>query len=71
MKIGDNVTIKAGWGYWDTTKYPIGGNFQRASSDISGTIIRTFDMYQGCDIEIETADKKRIACKSFNVTINK
>lgn len=69
MKIGDRVKIKSGWGYFDTTKYPIGGNFRRATSDITGTIIRIFDMYQGCDIEIETSDKTRIACKSFNVTI--
>jgi len=25
--------IKAGYGYWDCTHYPIGGNFQRAGAD--------------------------------------
>ena len=24
------LTLKPGYGYWDTTAYPIGGNFRRA-----------------------------------------
>lgn len=67
MKIGDTVIIKSGWGYFDTTKYPLGGCFKRATTDISGTIVRIFDMYCGCDIEIEALDGTKIACKSFNV----
>ena len=41
--IGTTVTLKAGFGFWNTTRYPIGGSFSRApEGGLRITITRTF-----------------------------
>jgi hypothetical protein len=30
--MGETHVLQKGWGYWDTTVYPYGGDFHRASS---------------------------------------
>ena len=39
------VTIPKGYGYWDITSFPWGGNFKRATEDITGTLNRILDTY--------------------------
>lgn len=36
------ATIFAGYGYYDTTQYPLGGCFKRATEDIPVTVTRDF-----------------------------
>jgi len=31
--------IKSGWGFWDTTQYPIGGKFGRAKEEIPVEVV--------------------------------
>lgn len=38
-------TIMKGYGYWDTTRYPVGGNFKRSNGTVSGTVTRIIDRY--------------------------
>lgn len=37
--------IKAGCGYWNTTRYPRGGDFRRAKEPMPFTIVRIVDTY--------------------------
>lgn len=39
------VTIPKGYGYWDITNFPWGGNFKRAEEDIHGALNRILDTY--------------------------
>jgi hypothetical protein len=39
------VTIPEGYGYWDITCYPWGGDFHRAKTDIQGNLKRILDTY--------------------------
>jgi hypothetical protein len=47
--------IKSGFGYWDTTHYPIGGNFQRADKDIELGCVENLKGnqygYKGCHVK--------------------
>lgn len=67
---GAQVTIRPGYGYWDTSFHPAGGNFKRAPRDGTGvvvTVARTFERAQGCDLSGTTADGKTVAL-SIEVT---
>ena len=33
------IILKPGWGYWDVTRYPYGGDFHRSSGELTGKII--------------------------------
>lgn len=60
------MKIKAGYGYWETDYYPIGGSFRRAPEgglDIA-EVLRTFPRYQGANTEGKTADGKTVAFDS-------
>lgn len=53
------MKLKSGYGYWDTTIYPIGGCFKRAFDDgklIKRVIREIKPPYKGCDIEVEFED---------------
>ena len=41
------MKIKKGYGYWKIDKYPIGGDFHRATEDISITNIENIDSFKG------------------------
>jgi hypothetical protein len=52
------LRLQAGYGYWQTDYYPIGGCFRRADNvgkEIS-EVIRTFPNYKGVDTEVRFAD---------------
>ena len=52
------LRLQAGYGYWETDYYPIGGCFRRApdsGKDIA-EVIRTFPNYKGVDTEVRFAD---------------
>ena len=59
------MRLKPGHGYWDTTRYPIGGSFKRAGDEGKEIqeIIKHFDRYKGCDIEVLFADGTTGACE--------
>ena len=59
--------IKPGYGYWDTTKYPLGGCFGRAGKDGVNIVkvMRSLNDYpglssKGCDEEGLTDDRRRV-----------
>jgi hypothetical protein len=39
----EQITLTAGWGYWDITHYPYGGNFKRLVADTAVTVIERYD----------------------------
>tara|TARA_R100000656_G_C3873371_1_gene112703 strand:- start:54 stop:263 length:210 start_codon:yes stop_codon:yes gene_type:complete len=58
------VTLKAGYGYFDFTKYPIGGKFCRVSENSKG--LDLFDcveqaLYKGVNAIGKTEDGRDIA----------
>jgi hypothetical protein len=57
--------IKPGAGFWDTTRYPIGGKFDRAGAlGLKVNVVRTFKRSQsshGTDAEGITLDGRTIA----------
>jgi hypothetical protein len=64
--------LRAGYGYWDTTQYPIGGCFKRADRIIGkeiAEIVRTFSLYRGCDTEVKFIDGSFGACKSSHIEL--
>ncbi len=57
------ATIKPGFGYWDVTRYPRGGDFRRATSPIELIDVQVVEKYSdGTAKEIvgKTADGRRI-----------
>ncbi len=58
--------IKEGFGYWDTTYYPVGGDFKRAlAGGIQVQVTRTFPLTYGANTEGETPEGKTIAFDRF------
>ena len=54
--------IKAGWGYWDTTLYPLGGCFRRnGETPLEVEITRQFPLFKGCDTEGKFFDQKTLS----------
>ncbi|MBE3088415.1 MAG: hypothetical protein IMZ71_04810 [Chloroflexi bacterium] len=57
--------IKTGFGYWDTTNFPIGGSFARAGNGgLTVEVQRTFPRCQsshGTNAEGKTADGRKVA----------
>ena len=63
------LTLKGGYGYWETDFYPIGGCFRRApetGKDI-GEVLRTFPRYKGVDTEVRFSDGTRGAVDSTHI----
>lgn len=65
------MILKPGYGYWDTTAYPIGGNFRRAPKSGKGIEFKVTEVmpkpFKGCNIKgeiISGADGKKLACDS-------
>lgn len=65
--------IKAGFGYWDTTIYPLGGCFKRAGVDGVEIVkvlrdLRQFSLSarRGCDEEGLTADGRKVCYSTAN-----
>ena len=60
MRTTTRKRIKPGYGYWDTTHYPIGGSFRRSPDGQSvwlGEKKRDVEpMYKGCDVEYYLPD---------------
>lgn len=50
------ATLKAGWGYWDTTYYPYGGCFRRASEDTQVVVIEKAGKYPERERKVKFAD---------------
>lgn len=56
--------IKPGYGYWDTTKYPIGGCFARAPADgllVTVTGPPIYPRVHGCNERGRTEDGRTVA----------
>ena len=63
------MKLKAGHGYWETSKYPIGGCFRRAGDEgkeIKKTLRQIKPPYKGCDAEVEFSDGTTGALKTSN-----
>lgn len=69
MNIGTRVIIPKGWGYWDTTEYPIGGAFRRAPEDLHGTVKRVFKLYHSTDCEILLDNGRKAATRSSELRV--
>lgn len=56
IKVGDTVNLKSGFGYWDITKYPIGGDFRRVGNEpLQIKITRLYpEPIKGCNAQGET-----------------
>jgi len=68
MDATNTQRIKPGYGYWDTTSYPIGGSFRRAGADGVPIVevLRSFDTYKGCNREGLTSDGRKVAYDVVN-----
>lgn len=52
-QVGDELIIKSGYGYWDTTAYPTGGCFRRAVGPIYVVVTEVMSRsYQGADYKV-------------------
>ena len=63
VKVGSVLNLQKGYGFYDTTNYPIGGKFDRVK-DIQGmelTVTRLFPTFKGMDAEGETKDGRMVA----------
>jgi len=63
------MRIKPSHGYYDITRFPIGGAFRRAGDagvEIA-EIVRKFKLYHGCDTEGRLSDGTRVAFNSKNI----
>lgn len=61
------VTLKKGWGYWDTTNYPYGGCFKRAAQDetveiVARNVIRCEHRIKFADGRIGVVDARALEC---------
>jgi hypothetical protein len=63
------LRLKAGYGYWQTDYYPIGGCFRRAGNDGKeiSEVIRTFPNHKGVDTEVRFADGTRGAVSRVHI----
>ena len=67
------IKLEAGWGYWEVSAHPIGGDFHRAGRD--GLPLRTLDArsvsFHGIDYRYgTTADGIAVAVPAEHVIIN-
>ena len=60
MKIDDVAVLPQGYGAWNVTKHPVGGNFFRASEDVIGTITRVYD---NGDVELTLEDGTKLSAQ--------
>jgi hypothetical protein len=66
------ATLKAGYGYWDTTHYPYGGKFARAKEDTQVKLIKPAGKYPTREWEVEFPDgRKGIADASCGLEVTK
>ncbi len=58
--------LKAGYGYWDTTYYPIGGSFHRVGENgiVIVKVLRSFERYKGVNEEGLTEDNRKVCYDS-------
>ena len=58
----NEMRIKPGFGYYDTTNFPIGGSFHRSPAEGLRVIVtRTFKMYEGVNTEGRTPNGRTVA----------
>jgi hypothetical protein len=50
------ATLLSGWGYWDTTNYPYGGCFRRATEDTVVTVLGPGGKFPTRERKIRFAD---------------
>lgn len=65
------MQIKAGYGYWETTRHPIGGEFHRAGADgeVILDIVKTLNPpVRGCDVLCSLPNGRSCACDSDYLT---
>lgn len=63
--------LPAGYGYWKTNSYPIGGCFRRSAVDVSITaLIRGIvPPFKGCDLEVELENGDTAAINSHHLKL--
>ena len=61
--------IMSGYGYWETTYYPIGGCFRRAGKDGREVVsVQPLDRFtKGCNVSVKFTDGTTGACDSSNI----
>ena len=67
--VGKVVHIRPGYGYWDVTTYPLGGDFHRnGQTPLAVTVEQTFKPQKGCDTVGKTEAGRRIVFGYRDVT---
>ena len=60
-KVGETIKLKKGFGYWDVTQYPYGGDFGRLKKDTTATVVDGMVKYPNREVRatINKNGKKR------------
>ena len=68
---GGKMTIKPGYGYFDTTNYPVGGCFLRAGANGVPLVSITEwgERQQGCNASGITEDGRKVAFDIFHLEV--
>lgn len=69
FKVGDEVVIGSGNGYWDISRYPQGGDFKRFKKDTTGKVI-TGSVKHKADIRVELADGTKVVVDRWKAIIS-
>ena len=66
------MRLKGKYGYWDTTRYPIGGYFRRAPAEGKeiASIVCSFPRDRGTDTEVMFTDQTRGAVDILTVDMS-
>lgn len=63
--------LKAGFGAWDCTRYPIGGKFWRNGDEPLPVVLEkeNSNLSHGCDAIVETEDGRKLAVQMRNLDV--
>jgi hypothetical protein len=69
MMSKDIRTMLAGWGYWDVTGYPYGGNFKRLEADTEVCVLGPAGKYPTRESKVifPNGDKGIVDNRSFSI----
>ena len=69
FKVGDEVVIGSGNGYWDISRYPQGGDFKRFKKDTTGKVI-TGSVKHKADIRVELSGGTKVVVDRWKAIIS-
>ena len=66
--VGKTVKLKPDYGYFDTTHFPIGGNFHRVPANgLTVKVDREFTSFHGVNLEGKTSANKTVAFSNESI----